>query len=356
MQGALQGYVRLCKAMSGLVLGLVSRIGSGYTRSMIKTGFKNLITDVAGLKVGNAHDDDIKTGVSVILPDMAARCAVDVRGGGPGTRETDALGGSSLVDSVHAIVLSGGSVYGLGAADRVTALLGAQGIGYRAAPPPVPLSPIVPSAILFDNANGGNKDWGDTPPFAHLGAQALANADVDFDLGATGAGRGATAGLYAGGLGSASEQTEGYTIGALIAANPVGSPYMPKSKCFWSWMYEVDGEFGGGRPPANYQYTQAQDTKLAFLKAAGAATVIGVVAVDAPLTQKQLRRLAIMAQDGVAMAVQPSHTPLDGDTVFALSTAEGGAGVSPVMLADLGAAAARCVARALSRGVYEGGK
>ncbi|PHR93706.1 MAG: peptidase T4 [Robiginitomaculum sp.] len=319
---------------------------------MIRTGPKNLITDVPGLQIGNAHDADVKTGVSVVLPNAPARCAVDVRGGGPGTRETDALGGSSLVDSVHAIVLSGGSVYGLAAADQVTALLGAQGVGYVAAPAPVPVSPIVPSAILFDNANGGNKDWGKTPPFARLGEEALANVAVDFKIGAVGAGYGATAGLYAGGLGSVSEMVEGYTVGALIAANPVGSPFMPGTECFHAWAYEFDGEYGGVRLPAEYKLSPAQDTKLAFLKAAGAATVIGVVAIDAPLSQKQLRRLAIMAQDGIAMAVQPSHTPLDGDTLFALSTVQGSTGISPVMLAELGAAAARCVARALSRGVY----
>ena len=155
---------------------------------------KNLITDVGGLKIGNANDESVKTGVTVILPDEAALCAVDVRGGGPGTRETDLLGGDSMVERVHAIVLSGGSVYGLAAADAVTAVLGVQGIGYKAAPAPVPVSPIVPSAILFDNANGGNKDWGDTPPFTELGEQALANVSTDFELGKAGAGYGATAG------------------------------------------------------------------------------------------------------------------------------------------------------------------
>ena len=313
----------------------------------------NLITDVGGLKIGNANDESVKTGVTVILPDEAALCAVDVRGGGPGTRETDLLGGDSMVERVHAIVLSGGSVYGLAAADAVTAVLGAQGIGYKAAPAPVPVSPIVPSAILFDNANGGNKDWGDTPPFTELGKQALANVNADFKLGKAGAGYGATAGLYQGGLGSASETVDDFTVGALIAANPVGSPYMPGTACFWAWAVERDGEYGGTRPPQNYQYSNPQDTKLAFLKATGASTVIGVVATNAPLTQKQLRRLAVMGQDGIALAVQPSHTPLDGDTIFALGTVKETTGVSNVQLSELGACAARCVARALSRGVYE---
>ena len=319
---------------------------------------KNLITDIGGLKIGNAHDGEVKTGVTVILPDKAALCAVDVRGGGPGTRETDLLGGDSTVDKVHAIVLSGGSVYGLAAADGVAAALGAKGIGYQVAPAPVPVSPITPSAILFDNANGGDKNWGETPPFFNLGKQALinaemANASLGFELGKAGAGYGASAGLYAGGLGSVSETIGEFTVGALMGANPVGSPYLPGSDCFWAWVYEKNNEFGGKRPPENYQYAPPRDTKLEFLKAAGASTIIGVVATNAPLTQKQLRRLAIMAQDGIAMAVRPAHTPMDGDTIFALSTAQDALGVTPITLAELGASAARCTARAISRGIYE---
>ena len=319
---------------------------------------KNCLLDVAGLSVGHAHDVDAITGVSVIVPDRPAACAVDVRGGGPGTRETDTLGPSGLIDAVHAVVLSGGSVYGLAAADGVCAWLGQKGQGYAASlNPDVPVSPIVPSAILFDNANGGNKDWGTQPPFRALGIRAAKNAAKDsFAQGATGAGFGATAGLYAGGLGSASETVDGITIGAMIAANPVGSPYMPKTKCFWAWPYDrqhINGEseYGGVKPPDNYTWTEPKDTKLAFLKSAGQSTVIGVIAVDAALSTKHLNRLAIMAQDGIAMAVQPSHTPLDGDTIFAIATGTNPI-TSPVDLASLGAAAARCVARALSKGVY----
>ena len=216
----------------------------------------------------------------------------------------------------------------------------------------MPVSPIVPSAILFDNANGGDKAWGLEPPFRQLGIQACENAKDNIELGKFGAGFGATAGLYPGGLGSASEEVNGVMVGAIIAANPVGSPYMPGTDCPWAWPFEINEEYGGKHPPSGYRLEEANDTKLSFLKGAGQSTVIGAIATNAGLSQKELKRLAIMAQDGIAMAVQPSHTPLDGDTIFALSAGdeicEG-----PVALAELGAAAARCVARALMRGVYE---
>lgn len=318
----------------------------------MQTGKTNTILDVGGLQIGQAHDIRVKTGVTVILPERPARCAVDVRGGGPGTRETEALGDSNLVEDVHAVVLAGGSVYGLDAASAVTAWLGAQRRGYEVGAAPIPVSPIVPSAILFDNANGGDKDWGLEPPFRDLALEACGAMCGHLSTGSYGAGFGATAGLYPGGLGSASERIGDITIGAVIAANPVGSPYMPGTSCFWAWPYEQDGEFGGVRPGADFEYALPRDTKLEFLKSAGAATVIGAVAVDAGLGRRELKRLAIMAQDGIAMAVQPAHTPMDGDTLFALSTGDRPC-VSPAHLAELGAAAARCTARALSQGVYQ---
>ena len=313
---------------------------------------KNTIIDVGGLRVGQAHDATVRTGVTVILPDQASICAVDIRGGGSGTRETDTLNDGGLIDRAHAIVLSGGSVYGLAAADGVCAWLGEQGMGYEAGAKPVPVSPIVPSAILFDNANGGDKLWGLNPPFRELGIKACEQASAIIAQGSYGAGFGATAGLYAGGIGTVSEVVNGITVGAIIAANPVGSPYLPGTDCPWAWPFEKNEEFGGQRPPAGYSLQAAQDTKLTFLKSAGQSTVIGAIATNAALSQKQLKRLAIMAHDGIAMAVQPSHTPLDGDTIFALSTGNQSC-QSPVELAELGSAAARCVARALTRGVIE---
>lgn len=308
-----------------------------------------------GVSLGHAHNASVKTGVTVILPDKPATCAVDVRGGGPGTREITTLQDGGLIEKVHAIVLSGGSVYGLAAADAVTVWLGQKRIGYAPGPEPVPVSPIVPSAILFDNANGGDKAWGTTPPFRDLAFEAcesLQNAtQKTVREGQVGAGFGATAGLYRGGFGLASETIGKVTLTALIAANPVGSPYMPGTECPWAWAHERDGEFGGKRPAPDYTVCPATDTKLSFLKSAGQSTVIGAVMTNAGLSQKALKRLAIMAQDGLPMAVQPAHTPLDGDTIFALSTGSESCD-TPVALAELGAAAARCVARALMRGVH----
>jgi len=309
-----------------------------------------MIDLLPGYRIGQAHDAQVKTGVTVIVPDAPASASVDVRGGGPGTREISALQDGGLIEQVHAIVLSGGSVYGLAAADTVTAWLGAQRIGYAPGPAPVPVSPIVPSAILFDNANGGDKDWGLQPPYSALALKACEALQSRAAEGAAGAGHGATAGVYPGGLGIATEESGGIRVQAVIAANPVGSPFLPNTDCPHAWIYEREGEFGGRRPPTNYTWSDPQDTKLAFLKGAGQSTVIGAVLTDAALTQKQLKRLAIMAQDGLAMSVQPSHTPLDGDTIFALSLGDKSC-ERPVELAELGAAAARATARALTRGV-----
>jgi len=309
-----------------------------------------MIKLLPGYRIGQAQNTRVKTGVTVIVPDAPATASVDVRGGGPGTREVSALQDGGLIHQVHAIVLSGGSVYGLAAADAVTRWLGAQRIGYAPGPAPVPVSPIVPSAILFDNANGGEKDWGMEPPFLSLALEACEGLKSQATEGAVGAGHGATAGIYAGGLGIATEESGGIRVQAVIAANPVGSPFLPGTQCPYAWIYERDNEFGGLNPPRNYRWSEPKDTKLAFLTGAGQSTIIGVVLTDAALSQKQLKRLAIMAQDGLAMAVQPAHTPLDGDTIFSLSLGDKTC-ETPVSLADLGAAAARATARALTRGV-----
>ena len=318
-------------------------------------GARNLITDVPGLKVGQAMDAAARTGVTVILPDERAVCAVDVRGGGPGTRETDALAPDTLVDAVDAVVLAGGSVYGLAAADGVTAWLGARGRGFALSPTPgTPPAPVIPAAILYDLANGGDKAWGLEPPYRRLGVAAVEAASIDFELGTAGAGVGAMAGALKGGVGSASAVTgDGFTVGALAAVNSFGSVVAPGGRAFWAAPFEIGDEFGGVPLGA----ARAAPDVWGLAKGAGAAranTTIACVATDADLSPAQARRLALMAQDGLARAIRPVHAPYDGDVVFALSTGRRPLGDNPVLtLTRLGALAADCLARAVARGVYE---
>lgn len=318
---------------------------------------RNLITDVPGLRVGNAHDARAMTGTSVILPDVAAVCGVDVRGGGPGTRETDALAPENLVEAIDALVLSGGSVYGLAAADGVVAIMGAQGKGFGLSDVPgVPRSPVIPAAILYDLANGGNKQWGVIPPYRCLGIEALESATIDFDLGCVGAGFGARAGAVRGGLGSASQRTrDGITVGALVAVNSFGSVTMPGSDAFWAWSLEQKSEAGGVRPNPEL-FVDGDDWGLAKSNPATAGrtnTTIACVATDVALTPAQAKRVAQMASAGLARAIRPVFAPFDGDVVFALSTAQQAMPQPTAFtLARIGALAADCLARAVMRGVY----
>lgn len=321
---------------------------------MTGPGPRNLITDVTGLVVGNAEDRHVRTGVTVVMAERDFVAAVDIRGGAPGTRDVAVLAPENLVDRIHAICLSGGSAYGNDAPGGVQSLLRAQGKGFQIAPdaPPVP---VVCGAILFDLANGGDKNWGEEPPYRALAQAAARQASAHFALGNAGAGYGAIAGAYKGGLGSASWVTaDGFTLGALVAVNAVGSPLMPGSDIFWAWPFEQNGEFGGRRPPPGYAAipaTTPPDLKAALR--AGENTTIAVIATDAALDKLELRRLAIMAADGFARALRPVHTPFDGDLVFALST--GGRAVTgnrSALLLRLGLAAGDCMARAIARGVY----
>lgn len=336
---------------------------------MSKPGPSNSLTDIEGLSVGQAEDAAVGTGVSVIVCARPMVCAVDVRGGGPGTRETELLAPENLVEAVDAVVLSGGSVYGLGAADAVVAALGAQGRGYVIAPG-APTAPIVPGAILFDLLNGGNKAWGDTPPYARLGREALAAAGREVRLGNAGAGYGALAGALKGGLGSASlTLPDGGVVGALAAVNSYGSVVMPGGNAFWAWPFEIEEEFGGARPgaqavdPLDWGLAKAQPLQLAripggepgstALESARTNTTLGLVACDYALTPAEAKRVAIMAQDGFARSIRPVHAPFDGDVVFALSAgARPLPAPKPQALAMLGAVAADTLARAVARGVW----
>ena len=309
----------------------------------MRPGARNLITDVAGLKVGNAEDAGIKTGVSVLLGEVPFVAGVHVMGGAPGTRETDLLAPDRLVQEVDALVLSGGSAFGLDAASGVADGLRAQGRGFAVGDQRVP---IVPGAILFDLLNGGDKDWAENP-YKALGAEALDQASEVFALGSKGAGMGATTAGLKGGLGSASVVLEsGITVGALVAVNALGAVTMGEGPEFWAAPFEMEGEFGGrglGRhDPAQEPHPEAQ---------LGEATTIAIVATDARLTQAQATRLAVAAHDGMARAILPSHTPFDGDLVFAAAT--GARELSGDFEAlRLGHAAACCLARAIARGVY----
>ncbi len=323
---------------------------------MVRPGKRNLITDVEGLKIGQAEDEAARSGVTVLLADAPSAAAVDVRGGAPGTRDIEALDPVSLVDGVDAIVLSGGSAFGLDAAGGVMAFLSAAGRGFRIAPgaPPVP---IVPGAIVFDLANGGDKDWGETPPYRALGRAAAQSASHDFALGNAGAGFGAVAGAYKGGLGSASAVTDdGFTVGAIVVVNAVGSPIIPGSDAFWAFPFEQNNEFGGRRPRDFSGIDLDLPSDMKGAQRAGANTTIAIVATDAALTRVELKRVAIMACDGFARALRPVHAPFDGDTVFAVSTAKRPiAEPRPRDVMRLGSIAADCLSRAIARGVYEAG-
>ena len=309
----------------------------------MQTGPRNLITDVAGLKVGNAQDAKIKSGTTVLTAEAPFTAAVHVMGGAPGTRETDLLSPDKTVEQVDALVLSGGSAFGLDAASGVTDALRAQGRGFDVGGQTVP---IVPSAILFDLLNGGDKSWSRSP-YYDLGRVALAEARADFDIGSFGAGCGATTASLKGGLGSASlVLPSGHTVGALVAVNALGDAIAPGTDRFWAAPWEIGAEFGG-KGVASYTAPSWPRTKLSDQN-----TTIAIVATDADLTKAATARFATAAHDGMARALVPSHTPMDGDLVFGLST---GARAIQDQLADpiaLSHAAATCLARAIARAVF----
>jgi L-aminopeptidase/D-esterase-like protein len=320
-------------------------------RSGLHPGPRNALTDVAGLRVGQAEDHTLLTGTTVVLPDLRAIAAVDVRGGGPGSRETDLLSADGTVEAVDAIVLSGGSAFGLDAAGGVTELLRRQGRGYPVGALRVP---IVPAAILFDlhTAPGPDgaplpQDW-TVPPWRALGHRAAATAGLDVGLGNAGAGLGAKAGPLKGGQGTASFVHPEFTVAALVAANPLGSVLMPGTATFWTWWLEQDGELGHQPPPTAAPAAELLDHP----DATPGNTTLAVVATDVALTRVQARRVAVMAQDGIARAIRPVHSPLDGDTVFVLSTGARPLNDPLAGLTRLGMLAADCVSRAIMRGVY----
>ncbi len=321
---------------------------------------RNLITDVPGILVGNADDARAATGVTVAVFESSAVASVATLGGAPGDRAVTMLEPEMTRGMIDAVVLSGGSLYGLDAAGGVTAVLCRQGKGAQFGGLTLP---VAVQAILFDLVNGGAKDWlsepvDKRPPYWDLGRDATLAAAQDFALGTVGAGYGATTVTAKGGLGSASTRTrQGFTVGALAAVNAVGSALIGEGPHFWAAPYEQDAEFGGLGWPQKMS-PEALAVRFKGQPAPATATTIALVATDATLTKAECKRLAIMANDGLAKALRPVHAPNDGDTVFAASTGRAGPphfplGGEPPVLTELGTAAADCLARAVARGVYE---
>ena len=318
----------------------------------MKPGARNLITDVKGLGVGHASDTALKSGTTVLTGDKPFVASVHVMGGAPGTRETDLLAPDKTVSAIDALVLSGGSAFGLDAAGGVMSAMKADGRGY---PVGDVIVPIVPGAIIFDLLSGGDHGWSSSP-YPALGEAAYRAASVDFALGSHGVGTGAATGMHKGGLGSASAVlASGVTVGALIAANAVGSVTTPGETHFWAAPFEQGDEFGGrGVDPADALGGLNMTRKMQLLADAHperSNTTIGIVATDASLTKAQCHRLAVAAHDGIARAVMPAHTPFDGDLLFAVSTGLGPQ-VDDATLFEIGHAASLCVARSIARAVY----
>lgn len=311
----------------------------------MRPGPRNKITDVAGLLVGHAQDPVLQSGCTVLTADRPFTAAVHIMGGAPGTRETALLAPDRLVQQVDALVLSGGSAFGLDACSGVADALRGMGRGFAVGNQRVP---IVPGAILFDLLNGGDKTWVRNP-YADLGRGALTHAAADFALGTAGAGYGAMTGYWKGGLGSASVVLpSGLTVGALVAVNALGSVTVNDGAQFWAAPWEMETEFGG----LGISVTPSGTAPPFPRKRKGEATTLAIVATDATLTQAQAQRMAISAHDGMARAIVPSHTLVDGDLVFAVSTA---AKVMQDPLTDsfqIGHGAATCLARAIARAVY----
>ncbi len=311
---------------------------------------KSLLTDIAGVSVGHAADAALASGVTAILFDKPAVASADVRGGGPGTREDALLDPVSTVDAIDAITLSGGSAFGLDAGGGVQAWLAERGRGFRIRDAVIP---IVTGAICFDLLNGGNKAWGRFSPYRDLGYAAAEAASGDFALGSAGAGLGATTVNFKGGLGSASAATTaGVKVAALAVVNAVGSVTIGDGPWFWAAPFEVGGEYGGRGMPASFTPDMHQFRIKGGPDATSVEnTTLVVVVTDAILTKPQAKRLAMIAQTGMARAIHPVHAPLDGDVVFAAAT--GAKPIDPLFgLTELGMVAAHVVARSIARGVY----
>ncbi|MEW9272536.1 P1 family peptidase [Gluconobacter oxydans] len=310
----------------------------------------NLLTDIPGIRVGHCQDLSLRTGVTAVLFDRPVIASGSFPGGAPALRETALLEPENMVGHIHAVVLSGGSTYGLDATTGVQAWLREQ-FGNAPLPPGTIRVPIVVQASLYDLPQGGQTTWGRYSPYAELGHQAATSARSGaFTLGTAGAGTGATTATLRGGLGSASAITPaGHRVAALVAVNAVATATIGDGPHFWSAPFEQGDEFGGLGMPA---HLSAEDLRLRSKWASVTGTTIGLIATDATLTKTQAKRLAILAQDGVARGVFPAHLPLDGDAMIGVSTCEKPAPLGQEWTEILHAAT-QVTARAIARGVYE---
>lgn len=305
---------------------------------------------VSGVSIGHAQDQQIRTGTTVILPDRPAVASVHVVGGSPGTRETDLLSPQQQVERVDALVLSGGSAFGLDAASGVQAWLREHDRGFPV--PPLRI-PIVPAAILYDLNNGGDKDWGRYPPYRELGHQAACAASRRSTTGRVGAGYGATTATTPGGLGIAWETSaSGATVLAIMAVNAAGSPLIGATDHYWAAPFERDGEFGGRGHPHPWPADATEVRTKQGHSTAGMNTTIGVVITDAAISKVEAKQIAVMAHDGFARALYPVHTPGDGDLLFVLSTGARPLDRQTLSLLSLGTLAANAVCRAIAQGVH----
>ena len=318
----------------------------------MRAGPNNSLADIAGITVGNAQDTALKSGVTAVIFSEPCIASASVLSGAPGTRETDLLQPENSVEEIDALVLSGGSAFGLDAASGVQSWLRENGRGFAVGPVRVP---IVPAAILFDLINGGDKNWGRFGPYRDLGWQAAETASSTFATGSQGAGAGAIVAGLKGGLGTASMIMEnGITIAALFAVNALGNPLFQDTPNFHASPFELDGEFGGlGLPDALSGPLTRPLVKFRAEQSAGQNTTIGIVATDAVLTKAQAKRLANAAHDGIARAIWPAHTPMDGDLVFAAATGKSGLALQADQWIDMAAHAASVTARAIARGIFD---
>ena len=272
-------------------------------------GPSNSITDIDGFLVGNAHNDNLKSGVTVLTRSTSFRASVSILGGAPGTKETDLLSPDKIVDNIDGLVLSGGSAFGLDASSGVMDCLKNRNRGFDTGSIKVP---IVPSAILFDLKNGGFKDW-KTNPYRNLGQNAFLNISHFFEIGSVGAGCGATTSVFKGGLGTNSIfYGDRIKVGAIVAVNSVGSPCFPGTNILYSDFYGANKEHLE-KPPTS---TLINSTKL--LK--GEATTLGIVCTNLNFNKNDLNRIATSAHAGIARAIEPSHTPFDGDIIFSATS------------------------------------